>query len=576
MGIPHLISTLEPFAIHGLLDDQSIVVDGPALAYHVLYICNRNGVVLPSYQLLGDTVVAWLDELVRRRVRVEAIYFDGHLPLGKRLVRMERMAKSFHQLKLAHSVDTKGRPRDYLCSPMHKLLTSDLFSTKAPPGKPFLPPSFHVPAVIDALRLSPRYRPLVRLVPGEADAYCARHLLNSGGTVLTSDSDLLAHDLGSGRVVFLRDIYIDGDSRLACTTFSPSQICERLGLPSSDQICRLAYERRQNPNSSLPQILQECFKPIGHASLYEEFCQEYLHHETAPLPASQSGTPLRIDSLDPRISELVLQFENPSDAKDFSQYKIFLPILIEDPSRGSAWEQTTSVRQLAYTILRHMIPGNSSSVQEYRRVNNTAQKGRKLDLMHKGFTQEFSKALVDLMVGVQSSVDNDVELSWLVFCLIVDIRHCCEEEKQSHCLKMLQRASRTRSYNKVSWDVIHFVGQLQAAYYSFRILHQIISLVPTTEVKSNLHDMLASVPPLTKFPDIDRVIGLLLRTQEIQTLAIVKKFVSLPEEELQQEPRRTRSKQPKASRGGRRAAKASARIDSQTGRNPFEFLAQYD
>jgi hypothetical protein len=70
MGIPHLISTLEPFAVHGLLDDQSIVIDGPGLAYHVLYICNRNGVVLPSYQLLGDTVVAWLDELVRRRVRV--------------------------------------------------------------------------------------------------------------------------------------------------------------------------------------------------------------------------------------------------------------------------------------------------------------------------------------------------------------------------------------------------------------------------------------------------------------------------------------------------------------------------
>ncbi|KAK7417045.1 hypothetical protein QQX98_004806 [Neonectria punicea] len=67
MGIPHLISTLEPFAVHGPLDDKAVVIDGPALAYHILYICNRNGVVLPSYQLLGDTAVAWLDELTRRR-----------------------------------------------------------------------------------------------------------------------------------------------------------------------------------------------------------------------------------------------------------------------------------------------------------------------------------------------------------------------------------------------------------------------------------------------------------------------------------------------------------------------------
>lgn len=70
MGIPYLISTLEPFADHGLLNGQSVVIDGPALAYYVLYICNRNGVVLPSYQLLGDTAVTWLDELVHRRVSV--------------------------------------------------------------------------------------------------------------------------------------------------------------------------------------------------------------------------------------------------------------------------------------------------------------------------------------------------------------------------------------------------------------------------------------------------------------------------------------------------------------------------
>lgn len=68
MGIPHLIATLEPYAEHGTLQDEHVVIDGPALAYHILYICNRDGIVQPSYQLLGATTIAWLDELTKHNV----------------------------------------------------------------------------------------------------------------------------------------------------------------------------------------------------------------------------------------------------------------------------------------------------------------------------------------------------------------------------------------------------------------------------------------------------------------------------------------------------------------------------
>lgn len=63
MGIPHLISTLEPFAARGSLKGQDVVIDGPALAYHVLYICRRNGIGQPSYDLIGRTTLSWLDKL---------------------------------------------------------------------------------------------------------------------------------------------------------------------------------------------------------------------------------------------------------------------------------------------------------------------------------------------------------------------------------------------------------------------------------------------------------------------------------------------------------------------------------
>jgi hypothetical protein len=66
MGIPRLITTLEQYVVHGSLDDEHVVIDGPALAYHILYICNRHGIPQPSYEILGETAVAWLDELTQR------------------------------------------------------------------------------------------------------------------------------------------------------------------------------------------------------------------------------------------------------------------------------------------------------------------------------------------------------------------------------------------------------------------------------------------------------------------------------------------------------------------------------
>ena len=63
MGIPRLITTLEPFAVPVELRNKNVIIDGPALAYHVLYICRRNGIRCPSYKLIGSTTVAWLDAL---------------------------------------------------------------------------------------------------------------------------------------------------------------------------------------------------------------------------------------------------------------------------------------------------------------------------------------------------------------------------------------------------------------------------------------------------------------------------------------------------------------------------------
>lgn len=492
---------------------------------------------------------------------------------------MERMFRTFRQLKVFQA----AHPRE--CSLAYLSSTSDsipeLFSTAPPPGKPFLPPSFHVPAIIDALRASPVYQSLVCLVPGEADAYCAQHLSQHGGIVLTSDSDLLAHDLGNGRVVFFREIYLDGSSNLTCSTFSPREISERLGLPSKD-LCRFAYERKSCAHSTLPQILQNCARPVKDNVGYERFCQEYLRHEICSLPTSADGGSVPIGFLDPRLSELILQLGlGNSESLEVRENKIFLPVLVEDPLRGSAWEQSLPIRQLAYTLARWLIPGTDSSVQEYRRVNTQVQKGREVFFLTKPNAQAFAEELVAALAQVKEETNNDPILCWQILCLYMDIRESFEQGKKSSVLQVLQQPRnlpRSKT-GKIGWEIIHFAAQLQASHYSFRMLKQVTNLFSETEkdsTVSGIRDMLVTFPELSQFPDLEKTIGVLQHANRIQTLKIIARFLDIPDipsktaKQQLQPPKDNRQKRPK----GGRQVKAASNVMPPAFRNPYDVLSQ--
>lgn len=68
MGIPRLRQLLEPYTKRIELEDQRVVIDGPGLAYHIFSLCQArapSGSLFdqPSYTLLGETAVTWLDDL---------------------------------------------------------------------------------------------------------------------------------------------------------------------------------------------------------------------------------------------------------------------------------------------------------------------------------------------------------------------------------------------------------------------------------------------------------------------------------------------------------------------------------
>ncbi|KAF4506989.1 hypothetical protein G6O67_005669 [Ophiocordyceps sinensis] len=535
MGIPWLTATLQPLADVRLLQDEAVVIDGPALAYHILHVCRINGVVQPSYRLVAQTTLAWLDELSSHNVVVAAIYFDGHLPESKLEIRMERSMRNSARIGRLFFDNPHGCRRDQIAAvggQNHGLnqLTSanvDAFRAGVPSVKALADPSFFVPAIVEALRCSDRYRSVVRLVPGEADTVCARHVAKHGGLVLTSDSDLLVYDLGAGEVAFFRDIYRGAESAIMCSSFAPRSISNKLGLLGSTGILRVAYELQCAPHATLPQITRACERPVANMPKYLELHKRYLHDEDEQEGDFRDlGHQLlpRLSKLDPRLSELVVElYSSVIPRHSNSVARIFLPVLIENMDRGSAWQQSTPIRRLAYSLLEIDSPGRSMSILEYRRVQSVTQKGRLIETASATEIGQYIDEVLEVMERMKDLDSVPGRYYWPLVGLALDIGECQKQGKQSHAWHMLQqRYKQSVAWsNSVSWGVVHLFAQVQATLYSFRMLRQVMSIVRKGAAKyklpSNLKQLWPAVrhfPPLTGFPEMDDILGLLLESRE--------------------------------------------------------------
>ncbi|KAM0214696.1 hypothetical protein ACHAQD_008797 [Fusarium lateritium] len=257
---------------------------------------------------------------------------------------------------------------------------------------------------------------------------------------------------------------------------------------------------------------------------------------------------------------------------DSDDLKIFLPILLESPSRGSAWEQSTPIRQLAYTIARWIVPGSSSTIQEYRRVNTTVQKGRQVLMLPERAAKARAQDLVRLMSMAKAGSHGDAAQAWHTLCLTLDIRYCREEGKHSHTLQTLEESLQSPAFKKVTWDIVHFVAHLQAAYYSFRLLKQIMSIAQTKTMLPELQDMLSSLPLLAEFPDVDKTLTFLQKSGQADVYRTISKLVPLPDTNVVTKPKRT-AKDKKRKVSKENAPKSKPRIPKPATRNFFDVLS---
>ncbi|KAI1143356.1 XPG domain containing-domain-containing protein [Hypoxylon sp. FL0543] len=537
MGIPGFSRAIQRYGAFSPLSGESVVIDGPALVHRISETCLRqrpssSGFVChPPYSLLSRMVMIWLDELKSHDVKVRRIYFDGYLPPSKWEVRRERLLNQSQYMKALVCSEPFGSCR----TPENAFgnLITDMTFTRLigqSPSNTLPKPPFMVPAVLEALKNSEDWGPLVLVVPGEADMFCAQDVRENGGTLLTSDSDLLIQDLGlRGNVSFFWDV-VPADpmvrqlGMMACK-MSFHDINDRLGLTNIGGLPRVAFEKlkgRMGFDMAL-QKARDSREDTLNSLEYRTFIEELELKEYIPSYHPVLGI---LSGLDPRISEVVVQtllLENGSgsSASDTKQLRgpetlsIFLPILVENRDKRSAWTVSTNVRQIAYSVLQNLAHQRSGTIVEYRTLDSsTSLTGRQIEIPDLEETISNCAQQVAALRQIAESFPS-LDIQWLAFAIYQDVEWSSSEERSPLSAVLTNKSlNQPEDPDEYSWDLIHFTAQVQACLYSLRIEKQILDVVsfmgqdlpmPVQE----LRDSLASLPLIAEWPTVERMFNLL-------------------------------------------------------------------
>jgi hypothetical protein len=481
-----------------------LIIDGPGLAYHAYYkaLVRRNHCrnaleALPSYEEVTAVAIEWLQTIHKYAFKLDAIYFDGALPHHKRQVRVERLQlylsqlSSFRNMYPSH-VELALHDRSVQPRP------SNIFSITPVPTKfsslPALP--FLVPAVIEALSQS-SFGEITYVVPGEADTFCAQYVKTHGGTILTSDSDLLVYDLGAnGGVIFFKDLESNDDLRLTGMKYNVTAIAHRLNLQS---LLPLAYAIQKDHHRGFNNCLLEAKQIQSSESLeYKQFCAQYLDN-TVTLPNTPETLFNTRLNLDPRVSEWLHQLTPSMDhIQQSQQHDFYLPFLIEDPNRIPAWIPGLPIRQLAYSALR---PSSSDSqdvtTEHFRRGSRIAQ--TRIEHLPAATVSAVADTWRDVLENLdllRMGKDYGWGVAWRVVGMYQVVRYLLDEGKavpRKHVVDALICGDLLW----MEWDFVHCSAMMQGVVYSWRILQQLLPLTGTEgEEFQTLHGLLAIMDTL--------------------------------------------------------------------------------
>jgi hypothetical protein len=457
-------------------------------------------------------------------------------------------------------------------------------------------PAFLVPAVLEALRGSEKYGGIIKLVPGEADSFCARHVQSAGGgVVITSDTDLLVHDLGpGGSVTFYNDIEfktVAGRSGVMISEYSMWKACGRLALPHEKGITSLAFEISMDPHLTVNQAIQKSKDGVRQAILsqeYSRFIEQYLTPETAEASVRLYGP---FDGLDPRVSELVLEMLSvtprnvPSwalGAPDQHELEVpmYLPVLVDSPSRTSAWEISTPVRALAYGLIQLRNGKSIHAVAEFRRIQQPTSNGTRVEVLSGPALSKACTELNNRFAHVRGCVV-EPELQWIALAILQDIVVSQENGKGSVLSLEHLHSEANGALFVTNWDFVHLFAQAQGLYYSIRMMQQICDLFivrheALPESVKKLRKWLSEFPLLAEFPSMATFTRLFPRIRLGVNLKELAAGLDLSAEVTSRidsilNPKQKKSKN-KRKRGNKDTSQAAAVRPSPQSRNMFDCL----
>ncbi|KAI9704503.1 MAG: hypothetical protein M1820_005577 [Bogoriella megaspora] len=539
MGIRLLTAGLRPYAssqtFKPLVQDNddkaqySIIIDGPAFAYFIykLVLSDRSlatdpSKAFPSFEEVGIAAVEWLDRLRHYGIFVSRIFFDGFLPDAKKNERASRLQKSIKNLVNIRCEFDSG--------PWHPNHFHSLKESNRPVDgsvrrrlRRFNAPHYLVAAISEALRTSNEYGSRTHTIPGEADAYCADYARDFGGIVLTNDSDLLVHDLGvDGSVILFDDVNLperdDLRTPFKCLIFQPVIIAQKLGLSEIKQLAFAMIAQGSGVQQSLSHAKQVSMNTGEYEAFSAQFDTLQLHSKFGNHPTASGLDEITavLQSLDAQISEIVHQYDqsllcmpDANDALTTIPKVMYLPPLLEDYKRTTAWIAGQQIRALGYSLLGLNSPNRNLS--EMRR-NGVELALKPISLFGRQQLEDATLAFLNdikehfEMMGKWGNLSESV--NWQLYGAKMVCEVMLAIGKPAPSRSSLMQFLRFEHFIFDDWAQVHLEAFGHAALYSIRIFKQILlvflaspcsSVFPTLEATlQELQTVLVTFPCLSK------------------------------------------------------------------------------
>lgn len=432
------------------------------------------------------------------------------------------------------------------------------------------PPPFLVFAVVEELVRS-KYANVTFVVPGEADPFCvvaaaeaaaaaaAAQAMISGVqeaaspiTIFSDDSDLIVFEAGAQtRIVPFRDLTVTemGETKtvLQGYEYRPAEILRRekchlssLIKPaffmSLDLFCNLGQALQLTAAAATAAADSPGGGLLDDREDYQTFAQQFhTSKEVQELAEIRSNAILKnsLASRDSRVSELVHQVQLQARGEMTGPMRVYLPFISDDPARSTAWNVGKETRVLAYSIVLLLLPVQPHvqqqqhdffNIQEYRRTGARIS-AVLLELMSGSGSDSDTEGIISTSARLASCLQNGLDTAkgmnlqqeadaWRFVVMQHLLTHLHHEGLTLPSIEdavqvVLQGTGSSREECKErKWQMVHLDAQYQAAYYSFRMLQQLLTVTAETAVNhdeeddddfTNLRGILQSLPRISTF-----------------------------------------------------------------------------